>query len=112
METQTNLAGEYATLQMRYGLTPLLVRILHLLAKNNLVTADMIEVQHQLTNDTPVAIHRLRKRMAPFDVKVNYRRGVGYWIETRDRDAIIANMVPDQLDLPLDGGGMKGSNPL
>jgi DNA-binding response OmpR family regulator len=100
---------ELNTLQMRYDLTMLTARILILLAKNQSVTSDMIELDHKLTKDTPVAIHRLRRRLAAQNITVNYRRGVGYWLDTEDRKKVLAAMVPDQLKLPLVGGGDGGS---
>ena len=100
---------ELTTLQMRYDLTSLTARILVLLAQNTAVTADMIETGHRLTKDTPVAIHRLRRRLVAQGITVNYRRGVGYWLDLDDRKKVLAAMVPDQLQLPLVGGGDGGS---
>lgn len=96
---------ELNTLQMRYDLTSLTARILILLAKNQAVTADMIEVQNGLTKDTPVAIHRLRRRLVAQGITVNYRRGVGYWLSTDDRKKVLEAMVPDQLSLPFGDRG-------
>lgn len=100
---------ELNTLQMRYDLTMLTARILILLAKNQSVTPDMIELDHKLTKDTPVAIHRLRRRLVAQGITVNYRRGVGYWLDLEDRKKVLAAMVPDQLKLPLVGGGNGGA---
>lgn len=102
---------ELATLQMRYDLTPLLARMLRLLAENPAVTPAMIEVEHALTKDAPIAIHRLRRRLTPMGITVNFRRGVGYWIESEDRQRVLTAMQPDQLRLPLGDGGRGGELP-
>ncbi len=96
---------ELNTLQMRYDLTPLTAQILILLAKNVAVTSDMIEVSHDLTKDTPVAIHRLRRRLVAQGMTINYRRGVGYWLSTDDRKKVLEAMKPDQLSLPFSSEG-------
>jgi ribosomal protein L35 len=105
MEMRRNLVDEITTLQMRYDLTSLLARILHLLAKNTAVSSAMIETDHQLTKDSPVAIHRLRRRMMVHKIDVHFRRGVGYWLDPEDRKKVAIAMKPDQLSLPL---GDKG----
>lgn len=99
---------ELTTLQMRYDLTPLLARILCLLAQNTAVTSAMIEVEHRLTKDAPVAMHRLRRRLEQVGINVQFRRGVGYWLDAKDRKKVIAAMEPDQLRLPLGDGGNGG----
>ncbi len=102
---------ELATLQMRYDLTSLLARILRLLAENTAVTTNMIEVEHALTKDAPIAIHRLRRRLTSSGITVNFRRGVVYWIEPEDRQRVMTAMQPDQLRLPLGDGGRGGELP-
>jgi hypothetical protein len=103
---------ELATLQMRYDLTSLLARILRLLAQNTAVTTAMIEDEHGLTKDAPIAIHRLRRRLTSAGITVLFRRGVGYWIEPEDRQRVIAAMQPDQMRLPLgDGGTLAAGGP-
>lgn len=102
---------ELATLQMRYDLTTLLARILRLLAENPAVTTAMIETEHALTKDAPIAIHRLRRRLTSAGITVHFRRGVGYWIEPEDRQLVLAAMQSDQLRLPLGDGGRGGELP-
>lgn len=99
---------EFTTLQMRYDLTPLLARILHLLAENTAVSSAMIETEHRLTKDAPVAMHRLRRRLEQGGINVQFRRGVGYWLDPEDRKKVAAAMVPDQMSLPLGDGGKSG----
>jgi hypothetical protein len=96
---------ELNTLQMRYDLTTLTARILHLLVQNQSVSATMIEDDHRLTKDSAVAVHRLRRRIAAHQIAINYRRGVGYWLSIDDRKKVAAAMVPDQMSLPLGDGG-------
>ena len=95
---------ELKTLQMRYDLPTSLAKILILLVENSVVTPEMIEHEHQITKDAKVAIHRLRRRIAPFAVEVKSRRDIGYWIEASGRETVRKAMVPDQLSLPLEGG--------
>ena len=92
-------------LQMRYDLSPSLAKILLLLAQNKIVTATMIEVEHKITKDAKVAIHRLRRRLEGVDIAVKSRRDVGYWVEPDARQTIHEAMKSDQLELPLGDGG-------
>lgn len=101
---------ELMTLQMRYDLPPSLAKILLLLVENKVVTARMIELEHRLTKDAKVAIHRLRRRMdATPDVEIKSRRDVGYWMEPASRDAVRRVITADQFELPLAGGGTSGA---
>jgi hypothetical protein len=96
-------------LQIRYDLSPSLANILLLLAQNKVVTAKMVEVDHKLTKDTKVAIHRLRRRLEGAAVEIKSRRDVGYWVDDKTRADIREAMKPDQLELPFQelphGGG-------
>lgn len=108
-EMRRNLVDELNTLQMRYDLTTLTARILILLAENQAVSPNMIEVEHRLTKDSAVAVHRLRRRVAAHGITINYRRGVGYWLSTDDRKKVATAMVPDQMSLPFGDGGRGGA---
>lgn len=96
---------ELMALQLHYDLPPSLAKILLLLVANQVVTARMIELDHKLTKDAKVAIHRLRRRLEASPVEVKSRRDVGYWIEPESREIVRKAMVPLQLDLPLGDGG-------
>lgn len=92
-------------LQIRYDLSPSLAKILLLLAQNKVVTPRMIEVDHRLTKDAKVAMHRLRRRLEGVGVEIKSRRDVGYWVDDTIRVTIHEAMKSDQLELPLGGGG-------
>jgi len=92
-------------LQIRYDLSPSLAKILLLLVQNKVVTARMIEVDHRLTRDAKVALHRLRRRLEGLDIEIKSRRDVGYWLGDDTRQAIHAVIEGDQKELPLGDGG-------
>ena len=93
------------TLQMRYDLSPTLARLLVLLALNQAVTMKMIRDELGETKAVKVAMHRLRRRLAEIGLVVQSRRSIGYWLEKEDRERVLEDMKPDQLELPLVGGG-------
>lgn len=92
-------------LQMRYDLSPSLAKILLLLVKNKVVTPSMIEVEHRITKDAKVAIHRLRRRLEGMQIEIKSRRDVGYWVDDEVRISIHEAAKSDQLELPLSDGG-------
>lgn len=95
-------------LQIHYDLSPSLAKILLLLVKNKVVTARMIEVEHRLTKDAKVALHRLRRRLEGVDIEIKSRRDVGYWLDDEARRNIHIVMKRAQMEepeLPLGDGG-------
>lgn len=93
------------TLQLRYALSPALARILELLALNQAVTAQMICEGQENVRTAKIAVHRLRSRLEKYNITVQSRRGLGYWLSHEDRERVLEDMKPDQLELPLVGGG-------
>lgn len=96
--------NELMALQMRYDLPPSLAKILIMLVENQVVTARMIELDHRLTKDAKVAMHRLRRRLTASDVEIRSRRDVGYWLETPSREIVREAMKGLALDGGADGG--------
>lgn len=76
-------------LQIRFDLPPSLAKILVLLTENEVVTSRMIELDHKLTKDAKVAIHRLRRRLDSA-VEIQSRRDVGYWLDADAKKKVIA----------------------
>lgn len=97
--------NELMALQMRYDLPPSLAKILLLLVENQVVTARMVELDHKLTKDAKVAVHRLRRRLEDTAVEIKSRRDVGYWIEAASRDIVRKAMQPEPMDLPAGDAG-------
>lgn len=76
-------------LQIRFDLPPSLAKILVLLTQNEVVTSRMIELDHKLTKDAKVAIHRLRRRLDS-TVEIQSKRDVGYWLDPEAKKTVIA----------------------
>ncbi len=104
-DTLENDVTELMSLQMRYDLPLTLAKILVLLARNQVVTVQMIEQEHRITKDAKVAIHRLRRRLDGAGVEIKSRRDFGYWLEKADRERVFEAAKTDQLELPLSAGG-------
>lgn len=100
--------NELMALQMRYDLPPSLAKILIMLVENQVVTARMIELDHRLTKDAKVAMHRLRRRLTASDVEIRSRRDVGYWLETPSREIVRGAMKGPALDGGADSVGHAG----
>lgn len=75
-----------------FRLTPVLNNLMGLLLSVPAVTPEMIRQRLEIAPDAKVAVHRLRRQLAEFDIKIQSRRNVGYWIEDEDK-ARIRGMV-------------------
>lgn len=80
-------------LQHKYKLSPLLAKLLILLANNPIVTSEMISAD----NDTAaianrVAMLRLRKRLDMQCIYIRSQRYLGYWLDERTRRMVLASM--------------------
>jgi hypothetical protein len=64
-----------------FKLSPAGARILSLMMRLPYVTPEMLEGRLNLATAAKVAIHRLRKRLKPFDIVVSSKHSVGYWLE-------------------------------
>lgn len=64
-----------------FRLSEVLAKLLDLLLTETRVTAQMIEHDHRLSTDAKVAIHRLRRRLRPYNIRIETLRGDGYWLE-------------------------------
>lgn len=86
-----------------FRLTPVLNNLMGLLLSVPAVTPEMIRQRLEIAPDAKVAVHRLRKQLEPFEIKIHSRRNVGYWLEDEDK-ARIRGMVASKLrasDSPL-----------
>lgn len=90
---------------MRYSLSPTMAQLLEMLALNQAVTAHAMREQLGDTTAVKVHVHRMRKRLEKFGIMVNSQYGIGYWMSKEDRERVLEDMKPDQLELPLVGGG-------
>ena len=64
-----------------FRLSEVLAKLLQLLMTEPRVTQQMIEHDHRLSTDAKVAIHRLRRRLKPYNIRIETLRGDGYWLE-------------------------------
>jgi hypothetical protein len=103
------IVTELMALQMRYDLPLSLAKILLLLVENQVVTTRMIELDHAITKDAKVAIHRLRRRLAATPIEIKHRRDVGYWLEKEARELAHTAMQPTE-NLPLGDGGRTAAD--
>lgn len=74
-------------LQRQYGVTPALGHILLLLVAKKRVTARHIE-EEGIVTDARVALHRLRKVLAPHNIEIRSSYRMGYWLADEDREAV------------------------
>lgn len=94
-----------ADLQIAFGLTQSLARLLRLLLENKMLTARDIVHVHKIATDGKVAIHRLRSYLNNFDLKIQSKRELGYWLEPSEKEKILRMADIGQMSLPLDHGG-------
>lgn len=94
-----------ADLQIAFGLTQSLARLLRLLLEHKLLTARDIVHTHKIATDGKVAIHRLRTYLSNYDLTIKSKRELGYWLEPSEKDKILKMADIGQMSLPLDHGG-------
>jgi hypothetical protein len=82
------------TLALAYNLPPRLSDLLGLLLNLPVVSSEMIRQRLEIATDAKVAIHRLRKHLTPYGIKVEGRRGFGYWLSEDTKEAIRAVVTP------------------
>lgn len=92
---------EITDLQMEYGLSPALAKLLLLLVQNKVVTGRMVEKEHKLSTDARIAVHRLRRRLDGTGIVIQSRRDVGYWLDPETRKTIATAMEDES---PLERG--------
>jgi hypothetical protein len=83
---------KHYTLQVLYRLPDALSRILLLLIDRATVSVDDIEKEHKLATQANVAIHRLRRRVAPYRIEIKHKKALGYYIEHEQKIIIIDQM--------------------
>jgi hypothetical protein len=66
--------------------------LLGLLLSVEMVTPEMIERRLEIATESKVAVHRLRKYLEPYDIKIESRRHLGYWL-TPETKARIHKMI-------------------
>jgi hypothetical protein len=86
----TKVAPELALFARKeYRLTRALSELLLLLVSQQIVTTHTIEHTHRIATDGKVAVHRLRRRLAPYGLKVESQRDVGYWMDDAHKEAVL-----------------------
>lgn len=71
-------------------LPPRLADILGILITQPVVTTDVMQTRLSLASEPKVAMHRLRKHMAKYGIKINSRNRVGYWIDDESKQQLRA----------------------
>jgi len=91
---------QHYTLQIIYQLPTALARLLLLLIEKPIVTAVEIEHEHQIATQASVAIHRLRRRIAPYKIEVKSQKSLGYFIDHETKIAVIDQMKRIDVVMP------------
>ena len=76
-------------LRRAYDLPMSLARLLRALIDHRYVSRDMIEHELKLAGDGMVAIHRLRRRVSQFNIKIEIMREQGYWLQQDTKTKIL-----------------------
>lgn len=71
-----------------FRLAPASRNILGLLLAVPLVTGEMVQQRLGLASDAKVAMHRLKKALAPFNIEVKSQRHIGYWLDAETKERI------------------------
>jgi hypothetical protein len=66
---------------MPFKLTQQQAKLLALLMEVPVASADVLSRKVKMSTEAKVAVHRLRKRMDEYGVKVSAKRFYGFWLE-------------------------------
>ena len=91
-ELETALGQNSDRLARTFKLSDGLNNVLGLMMSVDVVDADILQNQMKLTTDAKVCVHRLRRALLPWNVKINQRRGFGWWLTAESKERI-ANLV-------------------
>lgn len=75
------MSNDLFEMRRTFRLSEVLAKLLQLLLTEPRVTTTMIEDEYRLSTDAKVAIHRLRRRLKPHNIRIETLRGDGYWLE-------------------------------
>lgn len=80
-----------------FKLSSSMMNLLGLLMSVPNVTPEMISTRLRIATDAKVAIHRLRCALEPWDLKIEGKRSLGYWLTTETKEKIdtIVDGKPD-----------------
>jgi biotin operon repressor len=70
------------------------------------VCAEMIQQRLDVSSDAKVAKHRLQKALDPWGIKIQCRRGLGYWLSDADKQKVIA-MTAEKPQEGSEGAGAE-----
>lgn len=113
-DLEAALGQNDATLAASFDLSPKLSDLLGLLLKLRVVTSEVIQQRLGVASDPKVAIHRLRKAMARHGVRIEVRRGFGYWIGEEDKARIrekVTSLVTTEIDDAIAETAAAGGTP-
>lgn len=73
-----------------FRMTPALASLLSMLMTSQTVTKEDIEKDGRVATNIRVAMCRLRKELQPYDVIIQSRRFIGYWLSSADKRKVTA----------------------
>lgn len=92
-------------LGVAFRLSPQLTKLMGLLMAVPNVTNDMIQKHLMISADAKVTVLRLREALAPWQIDVRGKRGLGYWIDAetkqRVRQLMTGRALPDRGQPPV-----------
>lgn len=82
------LGQNQKTIRTTYKLPCALANLLGLLLNVQNANCNMIEGQVACASNAPVAIHRLRTALLPYNIQIQSKRSLGWWLDDDTKDRI------------------------
>lgn len=76
------------SLMMAFRLTPAASDLFGLLLSVPYVTTEMIRQRLEIATDGKVAVHRLRQQLKPWNIVIQSRRSLGYWLDPATKEQV------------------------
>jgi hypothetical protein len=87
-ELETILNTSSKTIEASFRLSQALSKLLGLLMAMPCVSSDTITGRLKVATDSKVAIWRLRQELKPWDIEVQSKRGVGWWLDDATKERV------------------------
>lgn len=97
-ELEATLKLKNADLRARYKLTPAMNSILGLMLELPMVNDELLQERLGLAADAKVAVFRLRKQLEPHGIKIQCRRGSGWFLDDLTKDRIRREITSEVSD--------------
>jgi len=95
VEKAESMSDESIKLRLTFRLSPQQASLMLLLLSMEVVASQVIYERLSVGTEVRVAVHRLRKSLETYNINIEAKRGLGYWL-TSETKAKIRQILADR----------------